>query len=207
MVVGHARDLGVLDVLDRVGAASVLGQGGIVVVDDTGDGVEDDVLEDGTEPDGVENIGLLLGGETNALGVAATLDVEDTRVAPAVLVVTDELTLGVGRQCGLASTGQTEEDSDIAVLALVGRGVESQNVVLDGHLVEEDSEDTLLHLTSILGTEDDHLLLGEVDGDGGSRGHALSVSVGGERTSIVDDIVGVEVLELFARWAGSACCA
>lgn len=68
--------------------------------------------------------------------------------------------------------------------------------MLHGHLVEEDGEDALLHLASILGAEDDHLPLGKVDGDRGRRGHALGVPVGGESTGIVDDIVGMEVLEL-----------
>jgi len=201
VVVADAGNLGVPDVLNGVGTAGVLSQGGVVVVDITADGVEDDVLQDGTELDGVENIGLLLSRETNALGVAATLDVEDTLIAPAVLVITDQLTLGIGRQGGLAGTGQTEEDGNIALLTLVGRGVEGQNVVLDRHLVEEDGEDTLLHLTGVLGTQDDHLLLGEVDGNGGGRGHTLSETVGGERASIVDDIVGVEVLQLLATGA------
>ena len=144
VAVGDARDLGVLNVLDGVGAAGVLGEGGVIVVDDTGFGVENDVLEDGTELDGVENVGLLLGGETNALGVATALDVEDTSVTPAVLVVTDEGTLGVGGESGLASTGETEEDGHIAVLTLVGGRVKGKDVVLDGHLVVEDSEDTWL---------------------------------------------------------------
>ena len=139
-----AGDLGVLDVLDGVGAASVLGQGVVIVVDNTGDRVENNVLEDGTELDGVENIGLLLCGETNGLSVATTLDVEDTCVRPAVLVVTDERTLGVSRQGGLAGTGQTEEDGNIAVLALVGGRVKGEDVVLDGHFVEENCEDTLI---------------------------------------------------------------
>jgi hypothetical protein len=199
VVVALAGDLGVLDVLNGVGATGVLGEGGIVVVDVAGDGVEDSVLKDGTEADGVENIGLLLGGETNALGVAATLNVEDTLVGPAVLIVTDQLALGVGGQGGLAGTGQTEEDSDIAVLTLVGRGVEGQDVVLDGHLVEQNGEDTLLHLTGVLSTEDDHLLVGEVNSHGGGRGHTLCEAVGGERAGVVDDIVGVEVLKVLAR--------
>lgn len=73
--------------------------------------------------------------------------------------------------------------------------------MLDGHLVEENGEDTLLHLTSILGTQDDHLLGGEVDGDGCGGGHALGVSVGREGSGIVDGVVGVEVLELLTRRA------
>lgn len=199
VVVGQAGDLGVVDVLDRVGAARVLGQGDVVVVDDSGLGVKDDVLEDGAVLDGVVDIRLLLGRQTDRLGVAAALDVEDTGVGPDVLVVTDEGAVGVGREGGLAGAGETEEEGDVAVLALVGRGVEGQDVVLDGALVEHDGEDTLLHLARVLGTEDDHLLLGKVDGDRGARGHTLSVAVGGEGTGIVDGVVGVEVLELLAR--------
>jgi ACT domain-containing protein len=201
VVVGDAGNLGVLDVLDGIGTAGVLCEGGVFVVDNTADGVEDDVLEDGTEADSVENIGLLLSGQTNALGVAATLNVEDTTVSPAVLVVTDQSTLGVSGECGLAGSRQTEEDSNVTVLAFIGRRVQGQDVVLDGHLVKEDSEDTLLHLSSILSTEDDHLLLGKVDGDGSGGGHTLSETVSGEGTSVVDHIVGVEVLEFFGSRA------
>ena len=60
---GEAGNLGVGDVLNGVGASSVLGESGIVVVDITGVGVEDDVLEDGAVSDSSYNIGLLLGGE------------------------------------------------------------------------------------------------------------------------------------------------
>lgn len=193
---GDARNLGVLDVLDGVGASGVLGEGDIVVIDVAGIWVEDDVLKDGTVLDGAVNIGLLLGGEANALGVAATLDVEDTTVGPAVLVITNQLAVGVSRESGLAGTGKTEEDCDIAVLALVGGRVQGEHVVLDRHLVEENCENTLLHLTSVLGTEDNHLLLGEVDGNGCRRGHTLSESVCWERTGVVDGVIGVEVLEL-----------
>lgn len=165
VVVGEAGDLGVGDVLDRVGAASVLGEGNIIVVDDASVLVENDVLEDGAVADGVENIGLLLSRETDSLGVATTLNVEDAAVRPAVLVITDQGAVGVSGQGGLASAGKTEEESDIAVLALVGGRVKSENVVLNRTLVKHDGEDTLLHLAGILGTKDDHLLLGEVDGD------------------------------------------
>lgn len=68
--------------------------------------------------------------------------------------------------------------------------------MLDWHLVEQHSEDTLLHLTCVLSSENDHFLLGEVDGDTGCAGHTSGVSVGWEATSVVDNIVGVEVLKL-----------
>lgn len=94
----HAWDAGVGDVFDRVGTASVLGDSDVVVVGDTVDRVIDDVFEDGTEADGGVDLGLLFRREIDALGVATTFDVEDTFVRPDVLVVADELTLGIGRE-------------------------------------------------------------------------------------------------------------
>lgn len=116
-----------------------------------------------------------------------------------MLIVTNESALGVGRQCGLASTGQTEEDGNVAVLTLVGRRVKSKDVVLDGHLVEKNGENSLFHFSRVLGTEDDHLLGSKVDGDGCRRAHASGVPVGREPTTIVNDIVGVEGLQLLPR--------
>lgn len=86
----------------------------------------------------------------------------------------------IRREGGLASSRQTEENSDVAILALVGRRVQGQDVVLHGHLIEEHREDSLLHLTRIFGSEDDHLLLGEVDGNRSAGGHTLGISVGRE---------------------------
>ena len=75
--------------------------------------------------------------------------------------------------------------------------MQGENVVLDGHLVEQDGEDALLHLAGVFGSQDDHFFLGEVDGDRGGRGHAGGESIGREGTGVVNDIVRVEMLELF----------
>lgn len=189
--------LGVGNVLDGVGASGVLGEGSVVVVDLSGNGVEDNVLQNRAKLDGVENIGLLLSRETQALGVAAALNVEDAGVGPAVLVVSDQKSVGVGRQSSLSGSGQAKEKSDIAILALVGRRVQSKHLVLDGHEVEHDSEDTLLHLTGVLSSQNEHLHGLEVDVDRGVGGHSRGVSVGGEGASVVDGEVGLaKVLEL-----------
>lgn len=116
-----------------------------------------------------------------------------------MLVITNQSPLRIGRQGRLAGSRQAEEDSDITILALVGGRVQGEHVVLDGHLVEEYGEDTLLHLAGVLGTKDDHLLFGKVDGDGSGGGHALGPSVCGEGSGVVDDIVWMEGLELLAR--------
>ena len=56
-------------------------------------------------------LGILV--EVDNLCVAAALEVEYAVVVPAMLVITDEETLRVGRKSGLSGTGQTEEDSGI----------------------------------------------------------------------------------------------
>lgn len=62
VVVGDAGDLGVLDVLDRVCATSIFGQGRVIIVNDSSFWAEDDVLENGAEPYCVEDIRLLISG-------------------------------------------------------------------------------------------------------------------------------------------------
>ena len=65
-----------------------------------------------------------------------------------------------------------------------------------------DGEDTLLHLTGVLSTEDDHLHPLEVDLDRGSGRHALREAVRRELAGVVDDEVGLaEVLQFFFRRA------
>jgi hypothetical protein len=49
---------------------------------------------------------LGFGRETNDLGVAAVLEVEDAVLAPAMLVVADQAAGGVGREGGLAGAGE-----------------------------------------------------------------------------------------------------
>ena len=80
LTLDDARNASVGNELDGVRATSVLGDADIIVVGFTRDDVVDDVLEDGTETDGTVDLGLLLGGKVNALGVASTLDVENAVV-------------------------------------------------------------------------------------------------------------------------------
>lgn len=163
--ISNAGNLRVANVFNGVAGSRILGQCVIVVVNLSAFGIEYDVLKNGSEANGVENIRFLLCRQANTLGVAPTLDVENTCIRPAVLIVTDQISVGVGRKGSLSSPGKSEEDSDISVLALIGRRVKGENVVLDGHFIKENGENTLLHLTGILSTKNDHLFLGKVDGN------------------------------------------
>ena len=97
-----------LDEFDRIGAARVLRDAGVGEVD----GAvlfEHDVLEHGAEAQRLEDVRLALRRQVDRLRVTPAFDVEDPLVAPAVLVVADEVTLGIGRERRLASAAQTEE--------------------------------------------------------------------------------------------------
>lgn len=98
-------NLDVSDMLERVAHTSVWRQADVVVVDDTRFAlllVVAGILNDSAKFDGIENVRLLSAGKTIGLSIAATLDVEHIFVRPDVLIVTDQQTLGVGRQSGLA---------------------------------------------------------------------------------------------------------
>ena len=80
--------------------------------------VEHHVLQHGAEHlGGGVDLGLGVGPEPDHLGVAAALEVEHASVAPAVLVVADELAGRIGGERRLAGAGQPEEDGGVAARA------------------------------------------------------------------------------------------
>ena len=60
------------------------------------------VLQHGPKPNGLENFRALLWAEINGLGIATALHVEHAVLGPSVLVVADELPVGVAAQRGLS---------------------------------------------------------------------------------------------------------
>lgn len=79
-VPGNTRDTGVGDVLDGIGTTRVLRHRAIGVIHSTAHMVNDDILEDTSETDGVKDFWFALAGEVNALCVAAAFNVEDAVV-------------------------------------------------------------------------------------------------------------------------------
>lgn len=81
-----------------------------------------------------------------------------------MFIVSDEPSPGVGGQGGLPGSRETEEQRGVALGAFVGAGVQGNDSLL-GHEVVHHSEEALLHLSSVLCSEDDHSALREVDRD------------------------------------------
>ena len=73
LAVSHAGNLGVRNELDGVCAFRVLCDADVVIIGHTCHGVLHDVLENASKTKGVEDLGLLLCRDVNALGVTATL--------------------------------------------------------------------------------------------------------------------------------------
>ena len=74
-----------------------------------------DVFEDGPKLDRPVNLGLLLFAQAQALGVAATFDVEDSVVAPAMFVVADQPAARVGRKRGFSGAREPEEQRGVTL--------------------------------------------------------------------------------------------
>ena len=185
---GHARDFRVVDELDRIRAARVLrdarvGEVHAVVF------IEHHVLQHRAEAQRLENVRLVLGREVDRLGVAAAFDVEDAVVAPAVLVVADEMALRIGGERRLARAAEAEEQRRRAGLFVGGgRAVHREHAALRREVVR-DGEDAFLHLAGVFGAEDDEFLVLEAQVDARRRTHAGREPVGGKRAGVVDDEV------------------
>ena len=133
LTVDNTRDLSVRNKLNRVSATSVLSDADVVIIRSSGNRAVYDILKDAAKFDGVENIRLLFCREVNALGITSALNVKDTSVRPDMFVVTNEKTVRISGECGLAGTGKTEKESNIALLnADIGRGVERELTEFDG---------------------------------------------------------------------------
>ena len=185
----------VRDLLERIGGAGVLGLRVVVEVDDT-TLVHDDVLEDRPEgPRGLVDLRLGLGRESDHLGVAAALEVEDPVLAPAVLVVADQVSRGVGRQGRLAGSREAEEDRDVVCLADVRRAVHREDA-LERQSVVHQREDRLLDLAGVERAADQHLGARRVEDDERAAPGAVRLGVGLEPRSVEDERVRFEIAQL-----------
>ena len=176
---GHAGDLGVADELNGIGAARVLRDAGVGEVHGAVV-LEHDVFQHRAEAQGLEDVRLVLRREVDGLGVAAAFDVEDAVVAPAMLVVADEVALRVGGERRLAGAAQAEQQRRAAgLLVRRRRAVHRQDAALRREVVG-DGEHALLHLAGVLGAEDDQFAVFEAEVDARLGAHAGGEAVGGE---------------------------
>ena len=187
-----------LDVIDRIGDTGVLGHALVSEIELSGLVIDRDVLKQSISLDCAVDIGFCILVEVDNLCVAAALEVEDTLVVPAVLIIADQQSLGICGKGGLAGAGQTEEDGGVLALKIcVCRAVHRGNA-LQRQVVVHHGEHTLLHLTAVPGVDDDLLSGGDVEDNGGLGVQAelfvvLNLCLG----CVVDDEIRLEVCFLF----------
>lgn len=113
-------------------------------------GFEGHVLEHCAEFDSIVDLGLFLGTEVNALGIAATLNIEDTLTTPNMLIITNQLPIPNSTQRSLASPRQPKEKRNIAILPNITTRMQGKMSLLR-HEVVHDCEYTFFHLACVLG--------------------------------------------------------
>src|SRR5690606_22429661 len=111
---GGIRDDARLNMLQRVGATRVVGKGIVGVSRRPGCRGGCHGFNDGTKADGIPDDRFVLLAHVDALGVAATFNVEYGAWAPAVLIVTNQVTVRIGGESGLACAGQAKEQAGFA---------------------------------------------------------------------------------------------
>src|SRR3546814_10784081 len=135
-------------------SAGVLGEAVVVEVERARFGIDHDVFEHGAEAArGRIDFGFGFFGQADHLRIAAALEIEDRGVRPAMLVVADQRTRGIGRQRRLAGAREAEEDRGVAVRPDIRRTVHRHHA-LYGEPIVEDAEYRLLHLAGIGGAAD-----------------------------------------------------
>mmetsp|Transcript_10995 Transcript_10995/g.17951 ORF Transcript_10995/g.17951 Transcript_10995/m.17951 type:complete len:281 (+) Transcript_10995:623-1465(+) len=186
----------VINMVDGVGHAAILRLLHVEEVHLLGLGVHMHVLQQRVAADGAVDVWLRFLGQVDCLGIAASFEVEDAVVIPAMLVVADKLSVGVGGERGLASTREAEVQRRVALLADVGGAVHRHDA-LQRQPVMHHGEDALLHLAAIEGASDERLGLLQVEGHEHLAVETVLLPVLiGDVAAVNDGKVGLEVLDL-----------
>ena len=112
----------VVNVINRIGYAGILSHALVGEIYFTVF-VDSNVFKQSIAFYGIIDIGLGLFTEVDDLCIAASLEIENPVVVPAMLIITDKLTLGIGGKSSLTRTGETEEDCCITIFTNVGRAM------------------------------------------------------------------------------------
>ena len=124
----HAGHLRIGNVFDRVGGPRVFRDRATLKVDHPGGRVVDDIFEHRAEPNRLPDLGLLFLGQMDALGVAASLNIEDAVVAPAMLIVANQAAGGISREGRLTGPGEAKEERHRSRLAADGHSLVRRTV-------------------------------------------------------------------------------
>src|SRR5574344_1088201 len=156
------RTYDILNMIDRIRNTSIFSYTLIIEINLT-IFIYCNILKKSVTTDSTINVRFRLLVKFDNLSIATTFEVEYTIIIPSVLIITNQLTLRVCRQCCLTSTRKTKEDSCIFTIHVaVCRAVHSSNT-LQWQVVVHHREHTLLHFTTIPCVNDDLFLRSYVE--------------------------------------------
>src|SRR5664279_1595674 len=140
----------VVNVFQRIGGARVLRDFVVVQIDVARNRIVSYVFQNRpkTMSDAVD-LWLSLLGKADYFGVATILKIEDAVVAPAMLIVANQVAVGVGGKRGLAGAGESKEDGHVAVIAHIGGAVHGQHAFQRQQEVQH-GEDGLLDFAGVI---------------------------------------------------------
>ena len=156
----HAWNHRTRNVVQRVCDAGVLSEAPVVIVRHAV--IQHDVFENRAVFDGVPDLGFGVMTQVDAFCITPTFKVECAVVRPAVLIVSDESSVGISGERGLAGAGKPEEQHGVFVPADVCRTVHRKDVALGQNEVHY-CKHGFFDLACISGSADENDLFGQIN--------------------------------------------
>ena len=94
LMTDHTRNPSIGNVFNWIGASCVFGDANIIVVRDSRYRIVDNIFQDAAKTDRIVDGRLLFRRQIDTFGIAATFNVEDSRVRPDMLIVANQKPAG-----------------------------------------------------------------------------------------------------------------
>ena len=193
-----------VDVFQRVAAATVFGQRRIAVIR-VPSIVEHHVLDNRTKANGIPNDGFILLAEIDGFCITTAFDVEHRAFCPAVLIVANQVAIRICREGGLTRPRESKKQGGITAFTHIRRAVHGHDIFFWQQKVLY-REHRLLHFPGIAHPGNEHFALTEIDDDGGIGMGTVTLRIANEVRDIeyfplglVGWIVGIGTNEHVAR--------
>lgn len=92
----------IVDKVNWVRHATVLGLRYVVVIDLFRRSIDRDVLKHSTRFNCIVNVRFIFDRQVNSFGIASTFEIENSIIIPSMLIISDQESVRISRECGLA---------------------------------------------------------------------------------------------------------
>ena len=92
----------IVDKVNWVRHTTVLGLRNVVVIDLLRRSIDRDILKHSTRFNCIINVRFILDRQVNGFCIASTLEIEDSIIIPSMLIISDQESVRISRECGLS---------------------------------------------------------------------------------------------------------